>query len=132
MSTTTLGRYRFDAEKHVHLLDERPLCGTSTICNVIAKPLVWWASAKAVFPLGWRRKSEFKVAERLEAATEAQARIAAMTPREYMDFLEADCYRAHNTEKEETAVEGTATHEELENYVKDCIYEHAGDPQPAN
>lgn len=123
-------RYKFHNENdaHLHTLDGRPLMGTSTVCNIIAKPLVWWAAGMAVTPLGWLNKNKSKIADRLKAAEEAQAKIAAMTPREYAAFLDSDCYRAHNSEKESTAIEGTVNHLGLENYVKECIYENAGNP----
>src|SRR3954465_11268198 len=46
--------YRFIDEKgeHVHLLNNQPLIGTSQIGNVLAKPLAWYGSGKAVEVFG--------------------------------------------------------------------------------
>jgi hypothetical protein len=46
--------YRFLDEKgeHVHLLNGQPLVGTSQIGNVLAKPLAWYGSGKAVEVFG--------------------------------------------------------------------------------
>jgi hypothetical protein len=45
-----------DRENHVHLLNDKPLIGTSTVVGVIAKPLTWWASGLAVEEMGWQKK----------------------------------------------------------------------------
>src|SRR3954465_10965157 len=46
--------YRFIDEKgeHLHLLNGQPLVGTSQIGNVLAKPLAWYGSGKAVEVFG--------------------------------------------------------------------------------
>ncbi len=122
-------RYRFDNEggRHTHLLDGRPLYGTSTIVGIIHKELAYWASGMALTPLGWLHKRKHKIAERLTAAERALGWIKFVTPREWMNALD-ESYCAHNTRKETAAVTGTSMHAELEAYVKCCIYEHAGEP----
>ncbi len=125
----SVARYRFDNEngKHVHLLDERPLYGTSTVVGIISKELTWWASGMALAPLGWLHKRKSKIQDRLDAANNAMDYIETLSDRQYCDFLD-ECYRAHNAKKEATAVVGTDMHAELEEYVKDCIYENDGSP----
>ena len=119
--------YDFDGA-HLHTLDKKPLIGTSTACRVLGKPgLVWWSAGMALTPLGWLNKNKSKKLERILAASKAAAKIRDMTYADYADFLQ-DCYRAHDTRKKTAAVTGTDMHAELEKYVKECIYENAGQP----
>ncbi len=123
-------RYRFlnDNDEHLHTLDGRQLYGTSTVVGIISKELTWWASGMALAPLGFLNKRKgHKIAERVSAASMAKCRIASMPAREYADFLD-ECYRAHNTKKETTAVAGTNMHLHLEEYVNESIYRNAGEP----
>ena len=53
-------KYRFEKEQHIHLLDERPLIGTTTALSVLNKPLTWWASGLAVEALGWYNTKQKK------------------------------------------------------------------------
>lgn len=116
-----MNRYKFDSKNHIHLLDEKPLFGTSTVVGVIAKPLTWWASGMACSHLGWSNhkiKNKFvPLEERLPRATEMLNRIKAMEPKEYLALL--DCaYRAHKNKLDSTAEAGTDLHAQLESYVK--------------
>lgn len=122
--------YRFDADKHVHLLNETPLIGTSTAVQVLAKPLTWWAAGMALTPLGWINKRKSKAADRLNAASVALEWIKNLTPNGWAGKLE-ECYRAHHDRKESAAVDGTAMHKCLQDYVEMCIYDFAGEPQEA-
>ncbi len=36
--------YQFDDKQHLHLLDGKPLTGTSSVGNVLSKPLTWWSA----------------------------------------------------------------------------------------
>jgi hypothetical protein len=47
-------RYKFvdTPKEHMHYLDSIPLTGTSSVMNVLSKPLSWWASGKACEVLG--------------------------------------------------------------------------------
>ncbi|KKL09949.1 hypothetical protein LCGC14_2560730, partial [marine sediment metagenome] len=47
-------KYTFNEDKHLHLLDGKPLTGTSSVGNVLAKGgLVWWSSGLACAEFGW-------------------------------------------------------------------------------
>lgn len=127
-----INRYNFDEEKHIHLLDGRPLIGTTTALGIISKELTWWASGMAVGSLGWLHKGKDKDGvipfrdkerlasreiERLVFAGTKLTEIKLMTVQEYIDLLDM-AYRAHNAKKESRAQEGTDLHELVERWIK--------------
>lgn len=118
--------YAFDKENHVHTLDGKALTGTSSIGDVLAKPLTWWASGLAVSKLGWihpeikeagRVVAKVPLEERIKSATNIQDQIKRMTPVEYINLLD-EAYKAHSVKLKDTAQAGTDLHAELERYVK--------------
>ncbi len=118
--------YAFDNENHVHTLDGKALTGTSSIGDVLAKPLTWWASGLAVGKLGWihpevkqngRVVSKVPLETRLKASGDVQSIIKGMTPLEYLDLLD-EAYKAHSVKLKDTAQDGTDLHAELERFVK--------------
>jgi len=124
--------YFFDAVNHIHLLNGRPLIGTSSMASVLAKPLTWWAAGLAVEKLGWLYKGNKQVgfapvADRLKKASEFKAKIPGMSDEEYLTLLD-DAYKAHSIKLSSTAVAGTDMHEVMENYVKHCISKNGGAP----
>jgi hypothetical protein len=120
-------RYRFDAENHIHLLDDKPLMGTSTVVGALGKPLTYWAAGCALTPLGWLNRKKSKINDRLDAAGEAISMLRNMTREEYVDKLE-QCYHAHSKVKDAAADDGTNTHKQLEHYVQSCIDDNGGEP----
>lgn len=130
--------YRFDEKGHVHLLDGNPLYGTTTVIDEAlggGSSFMWWASGMALKAFGWvplnkdnDGKIQYKEVERMEnqanvariKAAEALGRIRGMDGNDYFKLVH-DAYRAHSTEKEATADDGTEMHMELERYVKLCI-----------
>jgi hypothetical protein len=121
-------RYRFDAENHVHLLDGRPLVGTSRVGNVLAKPLAWYGSGKAVEVFGCPNpKVLTKIKNRKATAEEKQAHedamklalsvVKNMTVEEYSVMVDT-AYRAHDTYMRQRAKGGTETHAECEAFIK--------------
>lgn len=122
------GRYKFDEKNHIHLLDGRPLIGTSSASSVLAKPLTWWASGLAVKELGvpdpkvfTKMKKKQASKDELEAlnssCTETLSKIRSMTVDDYVNLLDR-AYRAHSLSLDKSAEEGTDLHAELERYVK--------------
>ena len=121
-------QYKFNKSKHVHLLDDKPLTGTSSVEDVLNKPLTWWASGLAVQKLG---VPDAKVFTKIKKGTETEEELVALqdsvtkklgelkdyTPEEYLELLE-DAYRAHSTTLKDKAKDGTDLHAELEDYVK--------------
>jgi hypothetical protein len=122
-------QYTDERGEHLHTLNGKPLFGTSTITKVIAKPLTWWAAGKALEAFGWvnpRKTGPQTVLASARRGMERLAEILNGTVEGYIDFLN-DCYRAHDTTKNQAASDGTDMHAELEAYVKRCI-ENGGAP----
>jgi len=110
-------RYKFEKENHLHTLDGKPLTGTSSVIDVLAKPLTWWAAGKAVEKLGWKNSRYVSEEERMASATEVLGLIKDMEVADYLSLLDK-AYRAHNDEKNKAATKGTNLHAELEHWVK--------------
>ena len=111
-----LNRYRFDEKNHIHFLDNKPLFGTSSIVGVLNKPgLTWWASGKALEPLGWTPTKELK-AKRGISAIAKLGEIKKLKSSEYLDLLDK-CYSNHKDSLEKSADKGIDLHAELERYI---------------
>lgn len=115
-------RYRFDEENHVHLLDGKPLIGTSGVTGVLSKPLTWWASGLAVEKFGWINKKDadgkFRTKEeRLAIAFKGWKKIQDLDNEQFLDLLD-EAYSAHSKKLDSSAKQGTDLHAELERYVK--------------
>jgi hypothetical protein len=131
--------YHFDEAKHIHLFKDKPLCGTSTVMGVVAKPLTWWASGLAVAKLGWinskirvnGKYTTIDLKTRLEAVLPQLEAIKGMSGEEFLALLD-DAYKAHSVKLADTAEAGTDMHAVLENYVKTCIKENKGEPMYAH
>lgn len=136
-----MDKYRFDdsvndkgKERHVHLLNGEPLFGTSTVLNVLSKPLTWWASGLAVTHLGWIHskidgKAVRPLENRLEILRPRFQEIKQMTEVEFLGCLD-EAYKAHSVKLDKSAEAGTDMHAELESYVKLCIEGNNGKPVP--
>lgn len=112
-------RYTFDSKKHIHKLGKKSLIGTSSVVSVIAKPLTWWASGKALEPLGWTPKN-IPVEDRILAVADEFNRIRKLTHRDYLTLLDF-CYCNHRKDLAETAQKGINLHAELARYINDEI-----------
>jgi len=122
--------YKYFDEKgaHLHTFNEQPLYGTSTVVQIISKPLTWWAAElAAVECLEAGEKIPTIRAEYEEAAkqTDKKAAIDALM-KKYPIFKTARF--AHFTKKNKAADTGTDMHEELEKYVKMYIRTNQGMP----
>lgn len=113
--------YKFDSANHVHTLNNWPLIGVSSVGNVLAKPLTWWASGLALKGLGWTKIKEgtkyVPKEQRLSAASNALDLLQGMDPKDYLTLLD-ECYRAHDRVKTESAEAGTDRHAIIEKFVK--------------
>lgn len=112
--------YKFIDEKneHLHTLNEKPLIGTSSVCNVLAKNLTWWAAeTSAVECLEVGEKIPTIREEYLEAcaSTDKKKAIDALQVK-YPIFKKARF--AHFADKNSKAKKGTDLHAELEKFVK--------------
>jgi hypothetical protein len=125
--------YRFLDEKgeHVHLLNGQPLVGTSQIGNVLAKPLAWYGSGKAVEVFGCpnpkvltkiknKKATRQEINDHLNALEKFMEVFKTITLEEYGKLIDK-AYRAHDTYKRERAVVGTDVHAECERFVKDWM-----------
>jgi hypothetical protein len=128
-----MNEYRFDDEKHVHLLDGSPLIGTSSMASVLAKGgLTYWASGLACAKFGWTNKGNAKIgwipkAKRLANAISHRLKISKLSDEEYLSLLD-EAYSAHATKLKDSAVDGTDMHAIMEEYVKVCINQFDGKP----
>lgn len=121
-----MNRYRFDSANHIHLLDNNPLLGTSTVVGVLSKPLVWWASGKALEPFGWTPTKTDK-SIRLETAVDKLYILRGFSDKEYLEYLDK-AYRNHKNSLDKSAVKGKDLHSEIETYVKSKINKDKNQP----
>jgi len=125
-----VNRYQYRDEKgeHLHLLDNRPLIGTSRVGSVLSKPFAWYGSGKAVEAFGCpdakvltkiknRKATEEEKAKHEKALEVSHNLIKTMTIDQYGKLIDT-AYRAHDTFKRSKAKEGTDLHAELERFVK--------------
>lgn len=124
--------YKFNEEKHVHTFEERPLTGTSSIGNVLAKNLTWWAAELAAIEC---LEAGIQIPGIREEYTEAAAKFGDKKKfaidalqKKYPIFKKARF--AHFNKKNDTAKAGTDLHAELERFVKDQIHNRVGTYDP--
>ena len=124
-------KYKFidNDEQHLHTLDMVPLLGTSTVLEIIAKPLTWWASGMACSELGWTNSKiknvEIPLETRMLSAAKSLDEIKAYTPEQWLKRLDK-AYRAHKDNLTKSAKKGTDLHAELERFVKNRILAQLG------
>jgi len=134
-----VGRYEFDEENHLHILDGKPLTGTSSVMDIISKPLTWWAVGEGLKTLGWTPIKEYINGKPRNVSKER--RVQELTPKfqqlsemmakgDLEGFLAVldGAYYAHSKTKDKAAVGGKELHSKLEKYVKYCIEKKAGTP----
>ncbi len=109
--------YRFDSKNHLHTLDGVALTGTSSVVQILSKPLSYWASGKAVEMLGWSNPKKFTKAERQETAKTFWEEIKSLDLVSYIERLDK-AYHNHAKSLKESAKSGTDLHSELEMFVK--------------
>ena len=112
-----MNRYHFDEENHIHFLDDKPLCGTSSVVGVLSKPLTWWASGLAVEKFGWKNPKITDDEERIASVKEGYEKIKSLSLEEFDKLLD-EAYRAHSVKLDDSAQKGTDLHAELERFVK--------------
>jgi len=113
----TIMEYKFDKKQHLHLLDGKPLTGTSSVIAVLSKPLTYWAAGLAVEKFGWLNPKKFAKEECERKAFETLELIKVTEPEDYLKLLD-EAYRAHAKKLDDTAVAGKDLHTELERFVK--------------
>lgn len=121
-------KYLDEKGEHMHTLNGSPLIGTSSVGNVIAKPLTYWASGLAVMQLGVPDSKVLTKIKNKKATQEEQAalyrscdeflgELRTMDTPAYIKLMQK-AYTAHATTLKDKAEEGTDLHAELERFVK--------------
>ena len=122
-------KYNFNEKEHLHLLDGKPLTGTTTILSVLSKPLTWWASGLAVSKLGWTneyskdeagKRVKVELEQRIKHLKPFRAKQTLLDDKGYLLLLD-EAYKAHSVKLSETAEAGTDLHAELERFVRNTM-----------
>lgn len=126
-----MNRYKYLDEKgqHLHTLDGRPLYGTSSVSEVLAKPLTWWASGLAVKEFGCsdpkvltkiknKKAQPEEVKNHYDGLTKMLLLIQKMDVEDYAKLVDK-AYRAHTMTLKEKAQEGVDLHAECERFIRD-------------
>jgi hypothetical protein len=115
--------YCFDARGHLHRLDGKPLTGTTSVVDVLARPLHWWALGIGLGELGWTKIKDpktgkpFPMETRVEKAAVALQSLQNMTPKDYLALLDK-AYYAHQKSRDKSATAGTDRHEMCARYIR--------------
>lgn len=117
--------YRFDDVEHLHTLGGRALTGTSSVLDVLNKPLAYWAVGIALTKLGWLKPNERvngkyianKKEDRLEAVRKGQLITKQLNEEQMLNLMD-EAYKAHAVEAKDSAVRGKERHALCEAYVR--------------
>ena len=113
--------YSYNAKDHIHLYDGKPLVGTSTAKDIIAKGgLTWWASGMACAEFGWLNPKKHSNEDRLLHAELGKAMIELLSKEKYLALLDK-AYKAHSVKLKTSAGEGTDLHALIEEFIKSRI-----------
>ena len=110
--------YRFDSNLHLHSLNEIALTGTSSVIDVLAKPLTWWAAECAAVECLEAGIKIPTIREEYEQAKKSANKSIAIKELEKKYPIFKKARYAHNEYKKEAAGKGTDMHAELEHFVK--------------
>jgi len=125
-------KYKFDQEHHIHLLEGKPLYGTSTVVKVLSKPLTWWASGLAVGVLSGIEDTKVFTKIKNKKATKDEVETVKNSVKQWLgehkdmsvdDYIKLcdKAYRAHSVKLDDSAKAGTDLHAELERFVKNSM-----------
>jgi len=111
-------KYQFNDKVHLHSLDGKPLTGTSSVTDVLAKNLTWWAAELAAVTCLESGEHIPTIRSEYEAIVTSDNKKAGIDElqKKYPIFKKARY--AHNEKKKDAAVKGTDLHAELEHWVK--------------
>jgi len=111
--------YEFNAAKHIHTFDGKPLCGVTTVLSVISKPaLIQWSADEAVKSLGWFNEKYADDKELALTAFEQRWNEIKGLERDEAFKLLSDARSAHRKKKEKAGDWGTAVHKAIEEWIK--------------
>lgn len=129
-------RYTDEHGEHLHQIEKdgewKPLTGTSSVLNVLAKPLTWWAVGLALEPLGWSKMKDknqkwIPKEVRVPFAERTLEQIKTLDGEQWLKYLD-ESYYAHDKKKNSSAKGGKDLHALIEKYIKDCIENNEGKP----
>lgn len=121
-------------KEHLHTFNDKPLIGTSSVSNVLAKPLTWWAAGLACEKMGWsnskikigNKYQQVPIEERIEKARPIFNEVMNYGHMQvggaddgivaYLERLD-EAYKAHSVRLDEAASDGTDLHAEIERFV---------------
>src|SRR3990167_2529424 len=110
--------YKFDNEEHLHLLDGKALTGTSSVGNVLAKNLTWWAAELSAIECLEAGEQIPTIRAEYEEACKSGDKKKAIDELQKKYPLFKKARFAHFAKKNKAAEEGTDLHAELEDFVK--------------
>ena len=110
--------YRFDAKNHVHLFNDKPLYGVTSVLGEFKFIPLYYASGKAVETLGWQNPKYVK--DRSQKAEDALKEIKDMDVDGFLGLLD-EAYHAHSKHSKDAAQKGTDIHAEVEKVVIEAI-----------
>lgn len=104
--------YKFDKEKHIHTLDDKPLMGVTTVLSVISKPaLIQWSANTAVDYI------DKKVRDIIVENEVTKAGAWDILEEEWETIIK-EAKVAHRKKKETAGDWGTEVHQAIENWIK--------------
>lgn len=116
-----LERYSFDEAKHIHMLDGKPLMGTTTVLGIINKPFLvqWAADLAAISALSSGEHfpdllAEYEEVKKIEGSY-ARAKAMKQLDSAYPAFKVAR--GAHRLKKEKAGDWGTIVHKAIEVWI---------------
>jgi len=99
--------YKFDDKNHVHLWDDKPLHGVTTVLSVISKPaLIQWAANMAC--------------DYIQSKMPLESKFFTLTMKEMETWLQ-EARVAHRKKKEKAGDWGSELHEAIEAWIKEGV-----------
>src|SRR3990167_6722028 len=110
-------KYKLDEKQLLLFFGDTPLTGTSSVVNVLAKPLTWWASGLACEKFGWLNPKKNSPESVKIALQEGWERIRGLSLEAYEKLL-GEAYNAHSKTLKSAAKKGTDLHDILERFTR--------------
>jgi hypothetical protein len=120
-------KYEFKEKEHLHLLDGKPLTGTSSVGSVLHIPLAWWASGLACEIFGWINP-KYNSSDKVNSSAEKGLNLIKGLSLDKYKTLLTKAYRHHHDSLNKSAKKGTDLHAELERYVKNTMHNRMSTP----
>lgn len=120
-----------DRSAHLHILDVKPLIGSSSVTSVIGSGnalMQWYSDMAAVAALAKPQQDIREAYENANAISDKTERSKAKAEldKQYPDYAEAR--KAATANRDSAAKKGTLRHGVLEDYIRKCVAENEGKP----